>query len=96
MNDDQEPKRYLDKQGYVRIGSEREHRMVMERVMGRPLISGVEKVHHKNGIRHDNRPENLELWTAEHPHGTRNGDLEEWAVSFLREKGYTVGRKFVL
>lgn len=42
-----------DKRGFVL-----EHRIVMERTIGRYLESG-EVVHHINGVRDDNRPENL-------------------------------------
>lgn len=59
-----------------------EHRVVMEQMIGRPLFP-EETVHHKNGVRNDNRPENLELWASRHPPGQRVEDLVAFAYEIL-------------
>ena len=55
-----------------------EHILVVEARLGRYLQPG-ESVHHRNGLRHDNRPENLELWTRPQPSGIRVSDAVAWA-----------------
>lgn len=82
----------LTAEGYVRAlakghpsavgGRVFEHRLVMERIIGRYLTPN-ESVHHKNGNRADNRPENLELWVSSQPPGQRPSDLVAWARVIL-------------
>lgn len=59
--------RKVDQRGYVRIrtetGWEYEHRLILARVLARPLARG-ERVRWLNGDHSDNRPENLQLEDA--------------------------------
>lgn len=90
------PGRHVDLTGYVQVvtkpghpGRARktwmpEHRAVMEIHLGRVLRKG-ENVHHFNGVRGDNRIENLELWSTAQPAGQRVIDKIEWARALIAQ-----------
>ena len=70
--------RFVDSGGYVKIFVNgkylSEHRIIMEQILGRKLRP-YENVHHKDGNRSNNNPDNLELWIAPSPFGIKATDL---------------------
>lgn len=82
--------RVVDKDGYIlvkapthpnrdRHGYMREHRLVMEQTLGRQLLRG-EVVHHKDGDKQHNTPDNLELFDSNGSHlaATLKGKCPVW------------------
>ena len=82
---------FINKAGYRIVsdgngGKIKEHRLVMEEYLDRKLLPH-ENVHHKNGIKSDNRIENLELWSTKQPRGKRVEDLVIYAKEILNLYG---------
>jgi HNH endonuclease len=90
-------RRFPNSDGYIRVwdpehpnaaadGWVLEHRRVMAGLLGRPLYDD-ELVHHRDGDRSNNDPENLELCLRRQPPGQRVADLLPWATSIIQRYG---------
>jgi hypothetical protein len=77
---------------YTNAGWIEEHRLRMMVKLDRPLVEG-ENVHHKNGVRDDNRLRNLELWSTSQPPGSSVKHKIRWAINFLTQYGYTITKE---
>ena len=79
---------HLTRDGYIMITKDgcqiSEHRYVVGQHLGRELRKH-EEVHHRNGVRDDNRLSNLELWSTSQPPGQRIEDKVEWAKEILQQ-----------
>jgi len=79
---------YITNSGYRRIRTPDgkwidEHRHVVEIKLGRELLPS-ENVHHIDGSKLNNDPENLELWIKPQPSGVRIEDAITWAREIIR------------
>lgn len=92
--------RYPKGDGYIKVwnpehpnanknGWVAEHTLIMSEKLHRPLLEG-ESVHHLNGVKDDNRPENLELWVRPPRNGVRFQDAILDSIAFLEQYGYKV------
>lgn len=77
-------------------GYAREHTIVAERMIGRSLTAD-EVVHHVNGVKHDNRPENLQVLTRSEHSSLHQANAPTWytdeeLLDALRELAEQLGR----
>ena len=78
---------YKDEYGYLNIihfdgRKQKLHRLLWEKVHN-VVLTKHQNIHHKNGVRDDNRLENLELWDTSQPCGQRVADKVTHAKNLI-------------
>lgn len=67
----------------------KQHRLIMEDVLGRKL-EDWESIHHKNGVRDDNRPANLEVVVGKHFSGVLLKDFYSADMERLAQENHII------
>ncbi len=74
---------------YTKFYGRHEHRVVAEQLLGRPLCPG-EVVHHIDGDKRNNRPENLRVFASQAEHAKFHVEFN-WFINELRKMGAIEG-----
>ena len=86
---------FITEHGYVRYGKDYLHRLVASAWLGRDLKDG-EVVHHKDGDRINNHPENLEVIANNGIHVAMHISLwspeDDWILILSRDRGSTAAQ----
>lgn len=63
------------------VPGKHEHRVIAEQILGRPLLPG-EVVHHRDGNKRNNVPENLIVFNSQSEHAKHHAELK-WFIRQL-------------
>ena len=66
---------------YSKFYGKHEHRVIAEQILGRPLLPG-EVVHHRDGNKRNNVPENLIVFNSQSEHAKHHAELK-WFIRQL-------------